>query len=149
VIGGLLRRCVGDAAFAIRCSTFEALGGFSEGVELSDRAHHLLCRAAIAGVAIDVLPDPLVHVPAGVLAPISIVEQSHRRTAIVELYSKAPPAILAGLPLLTQQLYSLGVERERQFAELYENRFGRLTIPIRRSVGRLRQIQARRGRGPS
>jgi glycosyltransferase involved in cell wall biosynthesis len=148
-IAGLLRRCFGDAAFMIRRDALDRLGGLSDEVDPADRAHHLLCRAAIAGMRIEVLPEPLVVGPPERLAPLSIVEQSHRRVAILEAYAGAPQELLADLPLLAQQLYAAAAECERQFVSLYEHRFGRLTLPIRRSVGRARRVRRalRRDRG--
>ena len=140
-IAGLLRRCFGDAAFMIRRDALERLGGLSDEVDPADRGHHLLSRAAIAGMRIEVLPEPLVIAPPDALAPMSIVEQSHRRVAILDAYAGAPREVLAGLPLLVQQLYAAAVERERQLIELYEHRFGRLTLPIRRSIGRARRVR--------
>lgn len=149
-IAGLLRRCFGDAAFMIRRETLEHLGGFDPGVEAADQAHHLLCRVAIAEIAVEVLPEPIVtDVPVNAVGNISIVEAAHKRTAILDAYNQAPPTMLAQLPILTQQLYATASERERQFVELYENRFGRLTLPIRRSilnVRRVRRALALRGR---
>ena len=78
-IAGLLRRCFGDAGFMIRSDALERLGGLSEEVEPADRAHHLLSRAAIAGMRIEVLPEPLIVGPPDALAPMTIVEQSRRR----------------------------------------------------------------------
>ncbi len=148
-IAGLLRRCFGDAAFMIRRDALERLGGLSGEVELADRGHHLLCRAAIAGMRIEVLPEPLVIGSPGSLAPMSIVEQSRRRSAILDAYSSAPRELLAAMPVLTQQLFSAATERERQFEALYENRFGRLTLPIRRSVDRARRARRVLGHGRS
>lgn len=149
-IGGLLRRCFGDGAFLIRTAALERLGGLAAEVDPADRAHHLLCRAAIAGMRIEVLPEPLVIGPPGSLEPISIVEQSHRRTAILDAYADAPQEVLAGLPLLAQQLYAAAERHERDLVDLYENRFGRFTLPIRRSVGRARRVRRtlRRDPGP-
>ncbi len=140
-IAGLLRRCFGDAGFMIRSDALERLGGLSEEVERADRAHHLLSRAAIAGMRIEVLPEPLIVGPPDALAPMTIVEQSRRRGAILDAYADAPRELLAALPLLTQQLYAAAVETERQLVHLYEHRFGRLTLPIRRSVGRARRMR--------
>ncbi len=141
-IAGLLRRALGDAAFVVSVAALERLGGFDSAVDASDQAHHLLCRAAIAGIQIDVLPEPLAFgAPADSLAPMSIVEQPRRRSAIIDAYRAAPLELLGELPVLTQQLFATASDRERQFTDLYENRFGRLTLPIRRSVGRARRAR--------
>jgi len=149
-IAGLLRRCFGDAAFLIRAEALERLGGASPEVDPADRAHHLLCRAVIAGMRIEIMPEPLVIGPPESLEPISIVEQSRRRTAILEAYAAAPRELLADLPLLTQQLYAAAELHERDLIDLYENRFGRFTLPIRRSVSRARKVRRglRRDPGP-
>ena len=88
------------------------------------------------------LPEPLAFgAPADSLAPMSIVEQPRRRSAIIDAYRAAPVELLGELPVLTQQLFATASDRERQFTDLYENRFGRLTLPIRRSVGRARRAR--------
>jgi hypothetical protein len=125
----------------IRRDALERLGGLSEEVEPADRAHHLLSKAAIAGMRIEVLPEALIVGPPDALAPMTIVEQARRRGAILDAYANAPRELLAALPLLTQQLYATAVETERQLIQLYEHRFGRLTLPIRRSVTRARRIR--------
>jgi glycosyltransferase involved in cell wall biosynthesis len=140
-IAGLLRRCFGDGGFMIRRDALERLGGLSEEAEPADRAHHLLSKAVIAGMRIEVLPEALIVGPPDALAPMTIVEQARRRGAILDAYANAPRELLAALPLLTQQLYATAVETERQLIQLYEHRFGRLTLPIRRSVTRARRIR--------
>lgn len=145
-LAGLFRRCLGDSAFLVRRETLSSLGGLDPAVPEPDRAHHLLCRAALAGVPIEIAPEPVAEYPSGLLPPLSIVEQSRRRQPILDLYAEAPPAVAAGLPLLAQQLYALGIERQHQFEDLYANRFGRLTIPIRRWRARARRARGTLGR---
>jgi hypothetical protein len=108
-----------------------------------EQAHELLCRAAIDGVIIHVLPEPLVqHAPAEAIEPLEIIEASHAHSGLLRTFSKAPREVLAGLPRLTQQLGATAIERERDFVYLYANRFGRFTLPIRRTVNRGRRARA-------
>ncbi len=143
-IGGLLRRCFGDAAFLIRREALARLGGFDSETEPGDQCHQLLCRAAIAGIAIEIFCEPVVtDVPQDALGEMSIVQRAHRRTGVIDAFRNAPIEMLRELPLLTQQLYSIGIEREAEFDHLYANRFGRLTLPLRRSAIRARRARQR------
>jgi len=142
VTAGLLRRCFGDAAFVIRRTTLERLGGADPDTEPPMQAHQLLCRAAISGVAIEVLPEPLVtDLPPGALGPMTIAEPTRTHPRLVEAYRRAPGSVLAELPLLAQQLWATASAREAEWVHLYENRFGRLTLPIRRTVNRARRVR--------
>ena len=69
------------------------------------------------------------------------MQRAHRRAGVIDAYRSAPVEIVRDLPALTQQLYAIGIEREAEFDHLYANRFGRLTLPIRRNA-----IRARRAR---
>lgn len=144
LLAGLLRRGFGDTAFAVRRSTLERLGGPDPALPPDEQSHEFLCRAAIAGVAIDVLPELLVTgAPDDSVAPLSVVEASHAQVGLLRAFASADDAALAGLPRLTQQLFAVAAERESEFAHLYANRFGRLTLPIRRSAIGLRRARAR------
>jgi len=144
VISALLRRGLGDTAFAIRRETLDRLGGPDPALPPDEQSHEFLCRAALAGIAIDVLPEPLVHdAPDDSVAPLSVVEASHAQVGLLRAFAQADSEALGGLPRLTQQLFAVAAEREREFHDLYANRFGRLTLPIRRNAIRLRRARAR------
>jgi len=144
VLAGLLRRGMGDTAFAVRSRTLERLGGPDPNLPADQQSHEFLCRAALAGVTIDVLPEPLLHdVPDDAVAPLALPEASQAQIGLLRTYAAADPDTLAGLPRLAQQLFAIAAEREREFTHLYANRFGRLTLPIRRTAIRLRRARAR------
>ena len=147
---GLLRRVLGDTAFAIRIDLLGELGGFDAAERPDMQAHQLLCRAVLAGERIDVLPEPLVTgVPEPAAGSIEILEPAGRHERLLAAFRSAPPDQLANLPLLTQQLWTNARQREADFEQLYAHRFGRLTLPIRRLRQRVRRVAAvvpRRGR---
>ena len=141
-IAGLLRRCFGDAGFMIRSDALERLGGLSEEVEPADRrpspaqpggdrrdADRGAARAADRRAAGRARADD----DRRAIAPPRRDPRCLRRRAAASCWR--------ALPLLTQQLYAAAVETERQLVQLYEHRFGRLTLPIRRSVGRARRVR--------
>ena len=144
VIAGLLRHGLGDSAFAVRRSTLERLGGIDADLPPDEQSHEFLCRAGLAGVMIDVLPEALAYdAPDDSLTPLAVVEASRAHTGLLRAFAAADGGQLAGLPRLTQQLFAVAEEREAEFTHLYANRFGRLTLPIRGTAIRLRRMRAR------
>jgi hypothetical protein len=88
-------------------------------------------------------------VPKEVAGDLAVTAAREPALAIARAYRDAPPELAAQFPALAQQLSAIHAQREREFIHLYENRFGRLTIPLRRLAywGRRGRAAARRRRG--
>lgn len=140
---GLFRRCFGDPAFAIRTETLAGLGGFDAGVPADMQAHHLLCRAAVGGLAVDVLPEALVSIDAERLPPLELAVASRRVPQLIDVYRDAGEPLLSELPLLAQQLWAAMRMREGDYSKLYGERFGRYTVQARFFIHHFRLLQKR------
>jgi GT2 family glycosyltransferase len=58
----LAENCIGGAAMLVRRAAFERLGGFSEYTDVGGEDYELLVRALLQGLAIELVPEPLVFV---------------------------------------------------------------------------------------
>ena len=140
-IAGLLRRPFGDLAWLARRSTVAELGAFDRAVHPRWQSHELLCRAAIAGVRIEPVPEPLVGpLSEEEAGELEVIGEREPAAAIARDF-RAAPELLAELPGLAQQLFTIQRIFERQFEQLYLHRFGRLTLPIRWLLYQLRRAR--------
>jgi glycosyltransferase involved in cell wall biosynthesis/GT2 family glycosyltransferase len=91
---GLLRNVFGDANAFFRRDVFERIGGFTEDVGVGCEDWELFARAALKGLRIEVVPEPLVRYrqsPQGMLHSTS--QHANRMRALRPYLGLLPPSI--------------------------------------------------------
>jgi glycosyltransferase involved in cell wall biosynthesis len=129
-VAGLFYRCFGDGGYLISRRAFEALGGFDAEAEPGAEDHHLLCRAALEGLAIEIVPEPLIRerLEAGVQPGEAIHADS---AAVLSAYEKRASDGLVQLPQIARAQWSLAGSKDAQIRGIVESRSWRLTTPLR------------------
>jgi glycosyltransferase involved in cell wall biosynthesis len=129
-VAGLFYRCFGDAGYMIRREAFERLGGFDPEAEAGSEDHHLLCRAALEGYRIEIVPEPLISEQLG--EGVTPGEEIHARSgAVVRAYEERTTNGLAQLPQIARAQWSLAGSKDAQIKGILDSRSWRVTTPLR------------------
>jgi glycosyltransferase involved in cell wall biosynthesis len=129
-VAGLFYRCFGDAGYMIRREAFERLGGFDPEAEAGTEDHHLLCRAALEGYRIEIVPEPLIREQ--LAEGVTPGEEIHARSgAVVRAYEERATNGLAQLPQIARAQWSLAGSKDAQIKGILDSRSWRVTTPLR------------------
>ena len=129
-VAGLFYRCFGDAGYMIRREAFEALGGFDPGADPGTEDHELLCRAALEGYRIEIVPEPLIR--ERLREGVTPGEAIHARSAaIVRAYEQRTTNGLGQLPQIARAQWSLAGSKDAQIKGILDSRSWRITTPLR------------------
>jgi glycosyltransferase involved in cell wall biosynthesis len=135
-VAGLFYRCFGDTGYLIRRDAFEALGGFDPDSEPGSEDHELLCRAALEGYRIEIVPEPLISERLG--EGVTPGEAIHAKPgAVLRAYERRATNGLAQLPQVAQAQWALAGSKDAEIRGILESRSWRVTTPLRWVTGKL------------
>jgi O-antigen biosynthesis protein len=142
-VAGLFYRCFGETGYLIRRKTFNALGGFRSDSEPGFEDHVMLCRAALAGFDIQVVPEPLA---ARRVADLTAAERAIHADSdlVLRVYQERTSDGLSELPRVARAQWRLAGSRASQFEDVVSSRSWRLTRPLRWVSKQGRRLRAAR-----
>jgi O-antigen biosynthesis protein len=149
-LAGLLYRSFAAGAYVIRTGAFQRSAGFDPRAEPGTESHELLCRAALEGFKMEVVPEPLVREPAiGGERPVPI-DYHGGGLSVVRAYEDRAAKGLEGLPTVARAHWVMSRERARLVEDLLHSKSWRVTKPLRwvMKLGRRLRTGGREGPEP-
>jgi len=135
-IAGLFYRCFGDTGYLIRRDAFEALGGFDPESDEGSEDHQLLCRAALEGYEIEIVPEPLIR--ERLAAGVTPGEAIHAKSgAVLRAYEQRTQNGLGQLPQIATAQWALAGGKDAQIKGILQSRSWKVTTPLRWATGKL------------
>ncbi len=135
-VAGLFYRCFGDTGYLIRREAFEALGGFDPDADPGSEDHELLCRAALEGLRIEIVPEPLIRERLG--EGVTPADAIHAKSgAVLRAYEQRATDGLVQLPQIAKAQWALAGSKDAQIKGILESRSWRVTTPLRWVTGKL------------
>jgi GT2 family glycosyltransferase len=130
-LGGLFYRCFAGGGYLIRRDTFERLGGFDPAAEPASEDHELLCRAALDGCSMHVVPEPLLREPPPAGRRGIPIDHPQAGLDVLRAYESRAPQGLRDLARVARAHWLLARERGVVLESLLHSRSWRLTRPLR------------------
>jgi O-antigen biosynthesis protein len=140
-VAGLFYGCFGESGYLISRPAFEALGGFRSAARGDGKDHELLCRAALEGYRIRVVPEPLFRRALDTEAAERTVRADSE--LVLRTYQERASNGLVELPRVARAQWSMAGSVAGEFQNVLSSRSWRLTSPLRwatRQGKRLRDL---------